>query len=54
MSATELQQAFEYCKSHTDAEAWDALGMAYYDCGFVLNAGYCFQQADAIREMVPA
>jgi hypothetical protein len=48
LSDQELAQSFEYCKTHHDAGAWDALGWAFLARGYVLNAGYCFRQCDEV------
>jgi hypothetical protein len=50
MTNEELKAQFEKCKEWRDPEQWDALGMEYYNRGYVLNAGYCFKQADEIRQ----
>jgi hypothetical protein len=49
MTNEELKTQFKRCQKWQDPEQWDLLGMAYYNRGFVLNAGYCFDQADARR-----
>lgn len=45
----ELQAQFQRCEGWQDAGQWDALGMLYFQAGYVLNAGMCFQRADACR-----
>ena len=49
MSNQELQEQFQRCEVWQDAEQWDLLAMAYYNRGYELNAGLCFQRADACR-----
>ena len=49
MTNQELKQFFDYCKRANDPEQWALLAMAYYVRGYLLNALYCFQQADACR-----
>lgn len=54
MSDQQLQQSFEWCKLHTDPDAWDCLALAYLAAGYKLNALYCHEQAEALRELVQA
>lgn len=54
MTNQQLQQSFEWCKLHTDPDAWDALAIAYLGKGYLLNALYCHEQAEALRELVTA
>lgn len=49
MSNDELKAQFVRCKAWQDAEQWDLLALAYYGRGYLLNALYCFEQADACR-----
>ena len=51
LSNEDLKAAFDQCQKNGTAEEWDTLGMAYFNSrpSYVLNAGYCFKQADAIR-----
>lgn len=49
LSNDDLKAAFDQCQKNGTAEEWDTLGMAYYNHGYVLNAGYCFKRADEIR-----
>ena len=49
MSNQQLQDQFKQCQEANDPEKWDALGMEYFKRGYVLNAGFCFKRADAIR-----
>jgi hypothetical protein len=49
MTNTELVEQFQRCEVWKDADQWDALGMLYFQRGFVPNAGVCFQRADACR-----
>ena len=52
MTDQELQQSFDYCKQANDPEQWDLLAIAYYMCGYDMNALHCFKQADACRVLV--
>jgi hypothetical protein len=54
MTDKQLQESFAWCKLHTDADAWDALAIAYMERGYLLNALYCHEQAEALRELVTA
>jgi len=54
MSDEQLMQSFDFCKKAEDAEQWDLLAMAYYERGYLLNALYCFRQADVCRDAVKA
>lgn len=47
----QLQEKFLQLQAdhNTSADQWDALGMEYFVAGYVLNAGVCFNRADAIR-----
>ena len=49
VSNEDLQAAFDQCQKNGTADEWDTLGMAYYNHGYVLNAGFCFKKADEIR-----
>jgi hypothetical protein len=49
MGNQDLLDQFKLCEQWKDADQWDALGMLYFQRGFVLNAGLCFQRADACR-----
>jgi hypothetical protein len=49
MSNDELIAQFQRCEQWQDADQWDLLAMAYFNCGYVLNAGVCFTRADACR-----
>ena len=49
MSNDELIEQFARCEVWQDAEQWDLLGVEYFNRGYVLNAGVCFQRADACR-----
>lgn len=49
MSNEELQAQFKKCEEWRDPDQWDMLGMLYFNRGYVLNAGVCFQRADALR-----
>lgn len=47
-----LEEKFRQLQAdpNTFAEQWDALGMDYYNAGYILNAGVCFNRADAVRD----
>ncbi len=45
-----LRARFAKCEEWHDAEQWDILGQMYFSAGYVLNAGVCFQRADACRQ----
>jgi hypothetical protein len=45
----DLEGRFCECETLGDANAWDELGMRYYNRGFLLNAGVCFKKADDLR-----
>ena len=49
MKDDELIAQFKKCEQWNDAEQWDLLAMEYFRRGYVLNAGVCFQRADALR-----
>lgn len=49
MNDDELIAQFKKCEQWKDAEQWDLLAMEYFRRGYVLNAGVCFQRADALR-----
>lgn len=49
MTNNDLIEQFKRCEEWRDADQWDALGMQYFQRGCVLNAGVCFQRADACR-----
>lgn len=49
MNDDELIAQFKKCEKWKDAEQWDLLAMEYFRRGYVLNAGVCFQRADALR-----
>jgi hypothetical protein len=49
MCNQDLIDKFQRCEQWQDADQWDALGMLYFQRGFMLNAGVCFQRADACR-----
>ena len=49
MTNEELQEQFKKCEAWKDADQWDMLGMLYFNRGYVLNAGVCFQRADVLR-----
>lgn len=56
-----LQKEFEALSTNPNATKmqWEDLGMQYYVAGYLLNAGVCFQRADAVpvvemQEAVPA
>jgi hypothetical protein len=49
MSNQELVEQFKKCEEWHDAEQWDALGMLYFNRGYMLNAGVCFKRADACK-----
>jgi len=49
MTDQELKDQFEWCKVWQDSQQWDWLAMAYYARGYLLNALFCFRQADACR-----
>lgn len=48
----DLIAQFEKCKKWNDADQWDILGALYFNRGFILNAGVCFQRADDCRGIV--
>jgi hypothetical protein len=50
MTDTELIEQFQRCEKWHDADQWDMLGTLYFNRGYVLNAGVCFQRADACRQ----
>lgn len=50
MNNQDLMDQFARCEQWQDADQWDALGMLYFNHGFVLNAGVCFKRADARRQ----
>ncbi len=47
-----LQEKFGQLQAdpNTSADQWDALGMEYFVAGYILNAGVCFNRADAVRD----
>lgn len=54
MTDQQLQQSFAWCKLHIDTDAWEALAIAYMARGYLLNALYCHEQAETLRELVTA
>lgn len=50
MTNDELKAQFAKCVIWQDADQWDLLGAAYFNRGYVLNAGECFKRADARRQ----
>lgn len=52
MSDDQLVEQFKRCEKWNNADQWDALGIAYYQRGYSLNAGACFKRADAVRATV--
>jgi hypothetical protein len=52
MTNAELMEQFQRCEQWRDADQWDALGMLYFQRGFMLNAGVCFQRADACQQHI--
>jgi len=51
MTNQQLQQSFAWCQLHTDPDAWEALAMAYLERGYKLNALYCHEQAETLRNV---
>jgi cytochrome c-type biogenesis protein CcmH/NrfG len=49
MSNEELQAQVQRCEKWNDPQQWDALGVLYYERGYLLNALVCFKQADKCR-----
>lgn len=45
----DLIERFAECEGLGDPLAWDELGMQYFNRGYVLNAGKCFDNADKAR-----
>lgn len=52
MNNQDLIEQFQRCEKWQDADQWDELGMLYFNRGYMLNAGVCFQRADACRQSV--
>lgn len=50
LSVFDFQAQFRKCEAWNDPDQWDALGMLYYQRGYMLNAIYCFKRADMCRE----
>jgi cytochrome c-type biogenesis protein CcmH/NrfG len=49
MSNDELIQQHHLCEQWQDADQWDALGVIYFQQNYLMNANYCFRQADELR-----
>jgi hypothetical protein len=49
LSNEELQEQFTRCRQWQDADQWDHLAIAYQARGYLMNALYCFRQADQCR-----
>lgn len=50
LATFDFQAQFKLCEHWNDPDQWDALGVLYFQCGYLLNARHCFERADACRE----
>jgi hypothetical protein len=49
LKSFDFQAQFRRCEQWNNPEQWDALGLLYYQRGYLLNALHCFERAEACR-----
>jgi hypothetical protein len=50
MTNQQLRDQFARCIEWNDPDQWDALAMCFFQAGFPINAKYCFERADVLRD----
>jgi hypothetical protein len=50
MTNQHLREQFALCLQWQDPDQWEHLARCFFAAGFVLNAGYCYQRADVLRD----